>query len=80
VLLRDNYDGNICLEGYPDPLYQGDWETTGQLHAPQHLKWCRGGNFASNPRNGSEQSPAHEPHPRQKDILEQMGFFFAKIW
>ena len=32
-----------------DPVYRGELEMTGQLHALRYLKWCRGGDFAPNP-------------------------------
>ncbi len=49
VLFRNGYDGDICIEGYHDPIYRRDWEMTGQLHALNYLKWCRGGDFKPNP-------------------------------
>lgn len=49
-ILHDNgYDGDICVEGYHDPVYSGEWEMTAQLHALKYLKWCRGGDFVPNP-------------------------------
>lgn len=39
------YENDICIEGYHDPIYKGEWELTGQLHALDYLKWCRGGDF-----------------------------------
>ena len=36
---------DICIEGYHDPVYSGEWEMTGQLHALRYLKWCRGGDY-----------------------------------
>lgn len=49
ILHQKGYEGNICVEGYHDPVYQGDWEMTAQLHSLQYLKWCRGGDFTPNP-------------------------------
>jgi hypothetical protein len=43
------YEGDICIEGYHDPIYHDDWEMTAQLHALNYLKWCRGGEFVQNP-------------------------------
>ena len=51
ILRLNGYEGDICVEGYHDPVYSGEWEFTGQLHALQYLKWCRGGDFAPNPWN-----------------------------
>lgn len=49
ILHAKGYEGNICVEGYHDPVYQGDWEMTAQLHSLNYLKWCRGGDFTPNP-------------------------------
>ncbi|MBQ5820838.1 MAG: sugar phosphate isomerase/epimerase [Clostridia bacterium] len=43
------YEGDICIEGYHDPIYANDWEATGQLHALNYLKWARCGDFTPNP-------------------------------
>ena len=43
------YTGDICVEGYHDPIYKKDWEMTAQKHALAYLKWCRGGDFVPNP-------------------------------
>jgi sugar phosphate isomerase/epimerase len=43
------FKGSIDIEGYHDPVYREDLETTGQVHALNYLKWCRGGNYAPNP-------------------------------
>ena len=34
---------------YHDPVYSGELEMTGQLHALNYLKWCRGGDFTPTP-------------------------------
>ena len=47
-LHRNGYADDICIEGYHDAVYIGDWELTGQLHALNYLKWCRGGKFVPN--------------------------------
>jgi sugar phosphate isomerase/epimerase len=49
ILRQGGYESDICIEGFHDPVYSGDWEMTGQLHALQYLKWCRGGEFIQNP-------------------------------
>ncbi len=49
ILHQNGYEGDICIEGYHDPVYRDDWEMTGQLHALHYLKWCRGGDFTPNP-------------------------------
>lgn len=49
ILHMGGYDGDICVEGYHDPVYSGKWEMVGQLHALKYLKWCRGDEFIPNP-------------------------------
>ncbi len=44
-LYMNGYEGDICIEGFHDPVYRKDWEMTGQLHALEYLKFCRGGDF-----------------------------------
>ncbi len=48
ILHAAGYEGNICVEGYHDPVYRKDWEPTAQKHSLQYLKWCRGGDFVEN--------------------------------
>ena len=43
ILRLNGYKGNICVEGFHDPVYRDDLEMTGQRHALSYLKWCRGG-------------------------------------
>lgn len=49
ILRIGGYAGDICVEGYHDPIYRDDWEMTAQKHALGYLKWCRGGEFTPNP-------------------------------
>ncbi len=49
LLHMGGYSGDICIEGYHDPIYREDWEMTSQLHALNYLKWCRGGEYVPNP-------------------------------
>lgn len=49
ILRKNGYEDDICIEGYHDPVYCGELEMTGQLHALQYLKWCRGGDFIETP-------------------------------
>jgi sugar phosphate isomerase/epimerase len=37
------YAGAIDIEGWHDPVYRDELEMTGQVHALNHLKKCRGG-------------------------------------
>ena len=37
------YKGAIDIEGWHDPVYREELEMTGQVHALNHLKTCRGG-------------------------------------
>lgn len=48
-LRRGGFKGSIDIEGWHDPVYRGDLETTGQVHALNYLKQCRGGSFVANP-------------------------------
>lgn len=48
-LRAGNYQGSIDIEGYHDPVYRREWEMTGQVHALNYLKQCRGGDFIPNP-------------------------------
>ena len=41
------YQGAIDIEGWHDPVYRGDLEMTGQVHALNHLKASRGGDFVA---------------------------------
>ena len=43
------YTGTIDIEGWHDPVYRDELEMTGQVHALEYLKWCRGGKFVVNP-------------------------------
>lgn len=49
ILHEHGYQGDVCVEGYHDPIYHGDWEMTAQKHSLNYLKWCRGGEFIPNP-------------------------------
>ena len=49
ILHENGYAGDVCIEGYHDPVYGGEWEMTSQLHAVKYLKFCRGGDFIPNP-------------------------------
>ncbi len=42
VLYMHDFSGDLCVEGFHDPIFQGEWELDGQRHALQYLKWCRG--------------------------------------
>jgi sugar phosphate isomerase/epimerase len=48
-LRRGGFRGSIDIEGWHDPVYRGDLEMTGQVHALHYLKRCRGGDFVPNP-------------------------------
>lgn len=43
------YTGSIDIEGWHDPIYRDELEMTGQVHALNYLKHCRGGSFVPNP-------------------------------
>ncbi|MCH2176107.1 MAG: sugar phosphate isomerase/epimerase [Lentisphaeria bacterium] len=48
-LRRNGYTSSIDIEGWHDPVYCGDLEMTGQVHALNYLKNCRGGSYVQNP-------------------------------
>lgn len=48
-LRRGGFRGSIDIEGWHDPVYKDDLETTGQVHALHYLKQCRGGAYVPNP-------------------------------
>lgn len=48
-LRRIGFTGSIDIEGWHDPVYKGNLEMTGQVHALNYLKKCRGGEFVPNP-------------------------------
>ena len=43
------FRGSIDIEGWHDPVYRGELEMTGQVHALNYLKRCRGGEYVPNP-------------------------------
>lgn len=49
ILRQAGYQGTIDIEGWHDPVYRGELEMTGQVHALNYLKNCRGGSFIPNP-------------------------------
>ena len=49
ILRQGGFKGTIDIEGWHDPVYRGELEMTGQVHALQYLKWCRGGEYVINP-------------------------------
>ncbi len=49
VLRMGKWTGSIDIEGWHDPVYRDDLEMTGQVHALNYLKRCRGGPFVPNP-------------------------------
>ena len=42
ILRMNGFKGDICVEGFHDPVYREELELTGQRHALAYLKWCRG--------------------------------------
>jgi sugar phosphate isomerase/epimerase len=50
ILRMNKWQGSIDIEGWHDPVYGGDREMTGQVHALNYLKNCRGGDFVPNPK------------------------------
>ncbi|HEV7298665.1 MAG TPA: sugar phosphate isomerase/epimerase [Tepidisphaeraceae bacterium] len=50
ILRMNKYTGCLDIEGWHDPVYKGELETTGQVHALNYLKQCRGGAYVPNPK------------------------------
>jgi sugar phosphate isomerase/epimerase len=50
ALRMGGFKGSIDIEGWHDPVYCKDLEMTGQVHALNHLKQCRGGAYVPNPK------------------------------
>jgi sugar phosphate isomerase/epimerase len=50
ILRMGKFQGAIDIEGWHDPVYRGDLEMTGQVHALHYLQRCRGGEFVGNPQ------------------------------
>jgi len=52
-LRLQGFKGAIDIEGWHDPVYREELEMTGQVHALDYLKACRGGHdFIQNPKVG----------------------------
>ena len=49
ILRMAGFVGSIDIEGYHDPVYRDALEMTGQVHALNYLKGCRGGTYVPNP-------------------------------
>jgi len=49
ILRQNDYKGSIDIEGWHDPVYKDDLEMTGQVHALNYLKFCRGGSYVKDP-------------------------------
>jgi len=49
ILRLAGFKGAIDIEGWHDPVYQGELEMTGQVHGMNYLKACRGGSYVANP-------------------------------
>ena len=49
ILRMAGFVGSIDIEGYHDPVYRDVLEMTGQVHALNYLKGCRGGTYVPNP-------------------------------
>lgn len=49
ILRQGGFRGSIDIEGWHDPIYREELEMTGQVHAMEYLKACRGGAYVPNP-------------------------------
>jgi sugar phosphate isomerase/epimerase len=49
ILRQGGFTGAIDIEGWHDPIYQGELEMTGQVHGLKYLQSCRGGAYVPNP-------------------------------
>jgi sugar phosphate isomerase/epimerase len=52
ILRMNQFRGSIDIEGWHDPVYRDELEMTGQVHALNYLKQCRGGPGVPNPKAG----------------------------
>ena len=50
ILRLAGYQGAIDIEGWHDPVYRDELEMTGQVHALNYLRQCRGGAYLGNPQ------------------------------
>jgi sugar phosphate isomerase/epimerase len=50
ILRQNQYKGTIDIEGFHDPVYNGELEMTGQVRGLNYLKQCKGGDFIPNPK------------------------------
>jgi sugar phosphate isomerase/epimerase len=50
ILRMNKFKGSIDIEGWHDPVYRETLEMTGQVHALNYLKNCRGGEYIPNPK------------------------------
>ena len=48
ILRMAGFKGSIDIEGWHDPVYRGELEYVGQVHALNYLKNCRGGDWVDN--------------------------------
>jgi len=48
ILRMGGFKGSIDIEGWHDPIYKGEMEYVGQVHALNYLKNCRGGEWVPN--------------------------------
>ena len=48
-LIRGGFKGSIDIEGWHDPVYNGELEMTGQVNGLNYLKKCRGEVYIPNP-------------------------------
>jgi len=51
ILRMAGFKGSIDIEGWHDPVYRGELEYVGQVHALNYLKHCRGGDWVPNYEN-----------------------------
>lgn len=49
ILRQNGFVGAIDIEGWHDPIYRDELEMTGQVHALNYLKRCRGSEYIPNP-------------------------------
>ena len=49
ILRMGGFSGSIDIEGWHDPVYNGELEMVGQVRGMQYLKACRGGDYYPNP-------------------------------
>ena len=74
ILRSNGYEDDICIEGYHDPVYNGELEMTGQLHA---LNYLNGAEAESSHQSVGEIIQIYRDRKKQEGIPMKLGFVTA---